>query len=247
VTAQAPAPPRGFGEAMVALRSRQKTSKGAPGYSRLVNRPLGRVFAALAYVLGRTPNQVTAVSALFTFGGIVTIALVDPTLLSAIGVCVMLVIGYALDAADGQLARLRGGGSVAGEWLDHAVDSVKIASLHMAVLVNWYRFEHFPNWRLAVPILFQIVASVLFFVIILNDQLRRAHRGSAGMILAGQGSSSTLYSLALVPTDYGLLCVVFGFMAWQPEFFWIYTFLMVANLGFLLLALAKWYREMRSY
>jgi phosphatidylglycerophosphate synthase len=239
--------PTTFGDAMVALRSKQKTSKGAPAYSRLVNRRLGRVFAATAYVLHLTPNQVTCVSALFTFGGIATIALVDPTVGSAVAVCLLLVIGYALDAADGQLARLRGGGSVSGEWLDHAVDSVKLASIHLAVLVNWYRFDHFSNVRLVVPIVFQIVASVLFFVIILNDQLRRAHRGSAAMILQGEGRSSTLYSLAVVPTDYGLLCLVFVLLAWHQVFFWVYTALMVANLAFLLLALAKWYREMLSY
>ena len=236
-----------FGEALQELRSRQKTSKGAPAYSLLVNRRLGRLFAATAYVLGRTPNQVTAVSAVFTFAGIAVIALVDPTVLSAIAVCLLLVIGYALDAADGQLARLRGGGSVSGEWLDHMVDSAKIATLHLAVLVNWYRFRDGDELELLVPIAFQVVASVMFFVVILNDQIRRAQRNSTEMILQGEGSSSTLYSLAVVPTDYGLLCVVFALLSWQAGFFWVYTALMVANAGFLLIALVKWYREMRRY
>lgn len=236
-----------FGDAMTELRSRQKTSKGAPAYSLLVNRRLGRVFAATAYVLGRTPNQVTAVSALFTFCGIAVIALVDPSVASSIGVCLLLVIGYALDAADGQLARLRGGGSVSGEWLDHMVDSAKIATLHLAVLVNWFRFRDGGDEALLIPIAFQVVASVMFFVVILNDQIRRAHRGSTQMILQGEGSSSTLYSLAVVPTDYGLLCVVFALLFWQTGFFWVYTALMVLNAAFLVIALVKWYREMRTY
>ena len=50
-----------------------------------------------------------------------------------------------------------------------------------------------------------------------------------------------------MPTDYGLLCLVFVLLAWHQVFFWVYTALMVANLAFLLLALAKWYREMLSY
>jgi phosphatidylglycerophosphate synthase len=241
------ATPRSFGAAMTDLRRAQKTSKGAPAYSLLVNRRLGRVLAALAYVGGRTPNQVTALSAVCTFGGIATIALVDPTWWTSLGVCLLLVVGYALDAADGQLARLRGGGSVSGEWLDHAVDAGKIASLHLAVLVNWFRFDDGPDSRLLIPLAFQVVASVMFFVVILNDQLRRAHRGSSQMILEGEGSSSLLYSLAVVPTDYGLLCVVFAFLAWDPGFFWIYTALMVLNAAFLGLALVKWYREMRTY
>jgi hypothetical protein len=67
------------------------------------------------------------------------------------------------------------------------------------------------------------------------------------MLLAGDGTSSTLYSLAVAPTDYGLLCLSFGLMFWDAGFLWVYTALMVANLAFAVLALAKWYREMRGY
>lgn len=242
-----PPTPRGFRDALAGLRHAQKTSKGAPAYSRLVNRRLGRVLAAAAYTLRMTPNQVTAVSAAFTFAGIATIAAVSPSPASSAAVCVLLVVGYALDAADGQLARLRGGGSIAGEWLDHVVDAVKIASLHLAVLINWYRFVDRSDAQLLIPIGFQVTASVLFFVIILNDRIRRAERGSSKMLLAGEGTSSALYSLAVAPTDYGLLCVGFALMSWEPGFLWLYGALMVANAAFALLALAKWYREMRGY
>ena len=237
----------GFREALAGLRHAQKTSKGAPAYSRLVNRPLGRLLAAAAHTAGMTPNQVTAVSAAFTFAGIATICTETPSPASSVAVCLLLVAGYALDAADGQLARLRGGGSIAGEWLDHVVDAVKIASLHLAVLISWYRFGDRTDAQLLIPIGFQVTASVLFFVIILNDRIRRAQRGSSAMILAGEGRSSTLYSLAVVPTDYGLLCVSFVVMFWEAGFLWVYAALMAANAAFAVLALAKWYREMRAY
>jgi phosphatidylglycerophosphate synthase len=240
-------PPRGFREALTALRHAQKTSKGAPAYSRLVNRRLGRLLAAAAYTVGMTPNQVTAVSAACTFAGIATIATVSPSPASAAAVCLLLVLGYALDAADGQLARLRGGGSIAGEWLDHVVDAAKIASLHLAVLVNWYRFLDRSDAQLLVPIAFQVTASVLFFVIILNDRIRRVQRGSSAMILAGEGRSSLLYALAVVPTDYGFLCLAFGLMFWDVGFLWLYAGLMAANAAFAVLALGRWYREMRRY
>ena len=64
-----------FRTSLGALQRAQKTSKGAPAYSRLVNRPLGRVFAACAHVVGLTPNQVTCLSALATFSGIAVISL----------------------------------------------------------------------------------------------------------------------------------------------------------------------------
>ena len=186
-------------------------------------------------------------SALLTFGGIATIALLDPTVLIAAGTCVLLITGYALDAADGQLARLRGGGSAAGEWLDHVVDAAKIATLHLAVVVQWYRFGDRSDALLLIPLAFQVVASVMFFTIILNDQLRRAHRGSSAMLLAGDGQSTVLYSLAIAPTDYGLLCLVFALQFWSDGFTVIYACLLAANALFLGLALVKWFREMRSY
>ena len=51
---------------------------GSPAYSRFVNRRIGRYLAAGAFQLGLTPNQVTAVSAVFSLAGILTIALVEP-------------------------------------------------------------------------------------------------------------------------------------------------------------------------
>lgn len=235
-----------FRTSLTALQQAQKTSKGAPAYSRLVNRPFGRLLAASAHVIGLTPNQVTCISAMFTFSAIALIALVEATAVISVAAAGLLVIGYALDAADGQLARLRGGGSVAGEWLDHVVDAIKIACLHTSVLINWYRFEDVSDRSLLLPIAFQVVATIMFFVIILNDQIRRAHRGTSQMLLQGDGSSSTLYSLAVLPTDYGLLCVVLGFMWWQG-FVGLYALLLAANAAFMVLALMKWYREMRRY
>ena len=94
------------------------------------------MFAAAAYQIGLTPNQVTYISATFTFVGLLVLALAPATWPVGLLVTVVLVLGYAFDAADGQLARLRGGGSLLGEWLDHMIDSVKVAALHLAVLVT---------------------------------------------------------------------------------------------------------------
>ena len=81
------------------------------------------------------------------------------------------------------MARLRGGGSLLGEWLDHMIDSVKVAALHLAVLINLYRnFDLDPAWLL-VPIVFAIASSVHFFGMILTDLLGRISR-------TGQPSSS---------------------------------------------------------
>lgn len=235
----------GYRWAIAELRQRQKTNKGAPAYSRFVNRPMGRHLAAISYALGLTPNGVTGLSALCTATGLSIIALASPSIISSVLAAAALVLGYALDSADGQLARLRGGGSAAGEWLDHVVDAVKTAALHVVVLICWYRFYPVQeNWYL-VPLAFVIVDCSLFFSMILTDQLRRQRAGKTEHFLQGQGTSSVLYSLAVVPTDYGLICLVFALLWWQPVFMGAYTLLLLANAGFLVLALNKWYREVK--
>ncbi|WP_158889757.1 CDP-alcohol phosphatidyltransferase family protein [Amycolatopsis anabasis] len=237
-----PAKATGFTATLRRLPSAQKSAQGAPAYSRFVNRRLGGYLAAAAYQAGLTPNQVTGVSAVFTFGGIATVALAEPAVWAGIAVALALVIGYALDSADGQLARLRGGGSVAGEWLDHVVDAVKVSSLHLAVLISGYRFFDLPRGFLLVPIAFQIVAVTLFFGMILNDQLRR----SRGVPAGPAGAPSTLRSLLVVPTDYGLTCLVFLLFGFPEVFAVGYGLLFVANFAFLLAALPKWFRDMAA-
>ena len=59
--------------------------------------------------------------------------------MTGVVVSLLLILGYALDSADGQLARLLGGGTPEGEWLDHVIDSAKLATIHLAVLVSLYR------------------------------------------------------------------------------------------------------------
>lgn len=231
---------------MRALEASQKTSKGAPAYSRFLNRPLGRVLAAAAHVAGLTPNQVTAISAAFTFTAIALIALVEATPVTAAIIVFLLAVGYAFDAADGQLARLRGGGSAAGEWLDHTVDVVKEATIHIAVLVNWARFEDYSDSRMLIPVSFGAAVTVLFFCTTLTDQIRRASRGQTRMIMKGEGSSSILYSLAVAPVDYGILIVSFALFWWAQGYFAVYTTLFVLTVAFLALALPKWFRELTS-
>lgn len=228
-----------FAEVVSRLAAAQKRrAPGSPAYSIYVNRPVGRRLAAAAYLAGLTPNAVTAISAAFTFSAIAVIALAPPTPLTGVGIGLLLIMGYALDSADGQLARLRGGGSPAGEWLDHVVDAAKTSSLHLAVLVSWQRFLDLPSeLLLLVPIGFAIVAAVLFFATILNDFLRV--RDDQRRRPAGGG----IRSLLVLPTDYGVLCIAFLLFGVPVVFVPLYGLLFVANAAFALVALPKWFRE----
>ncbi|WP_394331509.1 CDP-alcohol phosphatidyltransferase family protein [Streptomyces thermolilacinus] len=231
------------GEALRRLAGAQKSAKGVSLYSRFVNRPAGRVLAAGSYVVGLTPNQVTLVSALFGFGGIAVLALAAPSWWAGALVWLALAVGFAFDSADGQLARLRGGGSPAGEWLDHVVDCAKTTALHSAVLVAFYRHPgHFGTGSdvlLLVPLVFLLASIVTFFGGLLTEQLKR--KAAPG---AAAPAPSTLRAVALLPVDHGVFCLVFLLLGGGPLFLWGYGLLGAAAVLYLPLFLAKWFREL---
>jgi phosphatidylglycerophosphate synthase len=236
-----------YAEVVASLASAQKGAKGAPAYSRFVNRKLGRYLAAWAYLARLSPNQVTAISAGFSVAALVLLATVEPSWWLGILITFLLLVGYAFDSADGQLARIRKLSSKSGEWLDHMVDCTKISSMHLAVLISMYRFDHLSSAAyLLIPLGFCVVTAVLFFGMILNDQLRRVHAASTGVPMPTVLKPSTLRSLVVVPTDYGVVCAMFILLGWLTGFRIVYAVLFVAHVGFLLLASRKWFREMKA-
>lgn len=238
--------PETYREILARLAGAQKAAaRSAPAYSRFVNRKIGRYLAAGCHRAGLTPDAVTAISGVVTFSGIAVLALVPPSWWSGVLVTLLLVLGYAFDSADGQVARLRGGGSPAGEWLDHMVDALKVVTLPLALLVGFYRFEVTSTAWLLVPVASAIVSSVLFFGMILTEQLRRA-AGTASLAADAPGRPSWLRSVLVVPTDYGVLCLSFLLLGAPSVFAAVYTFLVAATAGFLVLAAAKWFREIRA-
>lgn len=241
-----------FREALARLRAAQKTSKGVSLYSRYVNRPLGRVLAAAAYRAGLGPNQVTAASALVSGAGLAAVALVRPSWPLGLAVYAALFLGFALDAADGQLARLRGTASPAGEWLDHVVDCGKITALHAVVLISFYRFSDLPDadgaasvWLL-VPLLFQLAAILIFFGGLLTDKLRRAAGPAPGPAPGSAAAPSRLRAVALLPVDYGVLCAAFLLLGGQAAFRAAYATLCAAYVLFCAAFLVKWFRELSA-
>ncbi|MHA7304975.1 CDP-alcohol phosphatidyltransferase family protein [Arthrobacter sp. TMN-49] len=218
----------------------------APAYSRFINRKMGRVLAAAAYKAGMTPNLVTVISALFTYAGIALLVIVPPGPVLGVAVGLLLVIGYAFDSADGQLARLRGGGSPAGEWLDHIADAVKISALPVFLAVGLYRFEAVPVPWLLIPLASAIVGPVYFFAMILTEQLRRSLGTVMPTAHASSGRPSWTRSVMVLPMDYGVLCLSFLLMGVLPLFMGLYAVTVAATAGFTVLALVKWFRELQA-
>jgi phosphatidylserine synthase len=185
---------------------------------------------------------VTVASAMVTFTAIVAIALSPPSHVLGQGVALALLLGFALDSADGQLARLHRSTSLSGEWMDHVADCAKLLGVHAAVLISFYRFFDLPRPALLlIPIAFQFASVLLFFGGILTEQLRR---NRADLHIRSGSPPSVVRGMALLPVDYGLLCLIFLFLGNQNLFFTLYAALLAAHVVLLPAFLAKWCREL---
>ncbi len=233
----------GFRATLSRMSEAQKPNRGAPPYSRWINRRLGRVIAAAAFRVGLVPNAVTAISAAFTFSALALVALVPPVFWLGPAVATLLALGYAFDAADGQLARISGRSSRRGEWLDHMVDVTKTCVLHAVVLVSLVRFGDLDGSAvLLVPLAYLTVAVVLFFGQMLVDQLRRSAGG--GVPSARREGAGLLQTAAATPTDYGILSWSFIAFGAPPVFLVVYSALFAGHALITAGALVRWWREL---
>lgn len=227
-----------FSEARRSLRQAQKSSRGVSLYSRWVNRPLGRLLAAAAASAGIGPNAVTAISAIITAAGLALLIVAPVSTITGIGVALLLMLGFAFDSADGQVARLTGASSPAGEWLDHVVDAGKMVAVHGAVLVALWRDDADAMW-LAIALAYQFVSVVFFAALTLYPLLRGSQPVSAS-------AASTVRAVALLPADYGILALAFLLWGIQPAFLVVYAALLVATAIIAAALSAKWFRGLSS-
>lgn len=216
------------------LASAQKTGVGVPAYTRWVNRRLARHAAAAAHRAGLSPNAVSAVSAVVSSIAIALLLLVDPSVPLGIGVAVLLATGYMLDSADGQVARLSGRSSPAGEWLDHVIDAIRMPAIHLAVLVASARLVETPRWFIAVIVGFALCEVGQFMSQVLGDQL--VSRAGGSPIDASAGPRR---SLALIPVDTGTFCWLFVLWGWRDGFEVAYTVLFVINVAYALISMRR--------
>lgn len=217
-----------YNEAYGRLSRAQKTAHAVPAYTRWVNRPLGRRLAALADLAGLTPDRVTGLSMVASLAAMLVLCLVSPSPLLGVVIGLLMLLGYALDSADGQLARLQGRSGPAGEWLDHVSDQARQTALHGAVLIYLYRFaDGLPRQALLVPLAYGVVVSTRFLSQILADQLRRS--GEVPVVAEAHDTGAGSRALLQIPSDPGILCLAFLLTGWPRLFFATYGLLMGAN------------------
>jgi phosphatidylglycerophosphate synthase len=226
-------------EARRRLGGAQKGNAAVAAYLRFVNRPLGGALACAAYAVRLTPANVTLLSAALSAAGLIVLATAPASVIVGIVVAVLLAVGYALDSADGQLARIRGGGTPAGEWLDHVVDIAKTCALHGSVLIVLYRHFAIGAGWLLVPLLFLLTQVTGFF----SNMLRDALRINAGLSRQPVSTHrSVLSALALLPLDFGTLCWAFALLGAHDLFLGVYAALAAVTTLFTLRTLIRGYR-----
>lgn len=225
---------RSYREAVQRLAAAQKPGAGVPAYLRWVNRGLGRRAAALAYVARLTPNQVTGASAVLSVAGMLVLAFAPASPGSAITASALLLAGYALDSADGQLARLTATGSVAGEWLDHVIDAARLPLFHLAVAAHLFR-ENASLWFVASAVLFSVLASAWFFAQTLAEKLTPGGE-------AASPDAPAWVSFAKLPYDVGTHYLIVLASGWTEVFIAAYVALFAVSAGAAALSVASKYR-----
>lgn len=169
------------------------------------------------------------------------IIIFPPTFWTALGVAIFYALGYAMDSADGQVARVTGTSSPAGEWLDHVVDAIRTPAQHLAVLVGFIRFEnHWPMHGFALwwlPMAFSVLTVGYFMSQILAEQLRNNRKTAA------PPAGGTMRSFINLHMDAGTFCWVFILWGWGWGFIAGYGLLFI---GFFLTTAMSMRRKYKS-
>lgn len=236
-----PTRPLTYRDARSRLGHAQKSNASVPPYSRYINRPLGGRIAAAGAALGATPNQVTALSALWSLIGFVWLVAVPPSASMALGVTVLFTLAWAFDAADGQLARITGMAGPSGEWLDHVVDAARQILLHVAVLLYLLRADGFEfGWIHLLPLAYLLTISVRFFSQILAEKLTE----NAGAPPAAESGRERLRAVLQSPADPSTLHATF-LLAFSPEAFTVaYAVVFACNFPLALASFVRRYRQL---
>ncbi|MFK4762367.1 CDP-alcohol phosphatidyltransferase family protein [Microbacterium sp. ZW T5_45] len=230
----------GFGAYLSDLNRAQKSGAGVPAYTRWINRRLARGVAASAAALGLSPNAVSMISAMLSAIGLAIMVVAGPSWWSALITAALLAAGYVFDSADGQVARLTGTSSAAGEWLDHVIDAIRTPTMHLVVAVAVVIHRPDLGWLAVVALIFAVMSVGQFMSQILAEQLVRNSGGEA------TEATGIRKSLMLLPTDTGVLCWSFALWVVPPVFAVVYAALFAVNLVHTAASMRRKYRKLTA-
>ncbi|MBO4159341.1 CDP-alcohol phosphatidyltransferase family protein [Micromonospora antibiotica] len=214
-----------------------RVNRGGGLFSESVSQWLGAVFALVAQRLGLRPTALTITNLVLGLAASVTVvALADrvaagavPAWLVGLVALVGWQVAYALDCADGQLARVTGQGSAAGARVDVLCDvAAQIALVAALSATAVAQRPSTPTWLIATfagTWMVNLVTSVM-----------QAGPNAASMVT----STSLPVRLVKLVRDYGAVIFVAGLvlMLVPALVFWVIVAFTVVNGGFLLASIA---------
>jgi len=226
------------------LRDLQKGSKGTPAYTRYINRWFGKVFASFLGCFKVSPNAISLTSGLLTIIAFVSFLLFkEITFLTSFLLVILLLFAYALDSADGQLARLLKKQSKKGEWLDHTLDAIKIPFGHGVAIILIVQKTDFEGFLLIFYLFLLSLASARFFSNILKTKLidykSKPEKKDNPRI-------DLLRSILLLSGDYAVF-ISFFTLTFNPKLFFItYTVWGFLTIFLSIIGLLKTWRSFKS-
>lgn len=213
------------------------TNRGGGLYSESVSQPLGAAIAATAARLGLAPTALTLANLVLGLGTSVTVVGLAPRMAQGsvpewtvgLGALVIWQVAYALDCADGQLARVTGRASPAGARLDVLCDVAAQSGLvaALAAVAVAYR-PSTPTWLVA--------AFAATWMVNLVTSVMQSGPHAASMM----PSRSLPVRLVKLVRDYGAVVLAVGLVLtfvpqWTVVVLWAFT---AVNGGFLLASIA---------
>jgi phosphatidylglycerophosphate synthase len=211
-------------------------NRGGGLFTETVNQRIAAHMCVLAERLGLPPTALTMGNLVLGLGASVLVIVAAPGMAAGtvaaplVGVVALVLwqVAYALDCADGQLARVTGQASPAGGRLDILCDVALQISLVAAVSTVADAYTNLPTWLVA-------VFSGTWMVNLVTSALQQT-AAAASLVTSG----STAVRLVKLVRDYGAVVTVIGVtVAAVPQWSaWLMVFFVIVNGGFLLASIA---------
>ncbi|HEX6967660.1 MAG TPA: CDP-alcohol phosphatidyltransferase family protein [Micromonosporaceae bacterium] len=214
-----------------------RSNRGGGLYSEAISQRIGAVFAVVADRLGLSPTALTLTNLAIGFATSITLVVAAGPVAAgtapawAVGLVGLLgwQLAYALDCADGQLARVTGQGSPAGARVDVLCDVATQIGLATALAATAIaQRPQTPIWLLTIfagSLLVNLMTSVL-----------QSGPSAASMV----PSTSLPVRLVKLVRDYGAITAAIGLvLVLAPhQTVWVIVALTLVNGGFLLASIA---------
>jgi phosphatidylglycerophosphate synthase len=209
--------------------------RGGGLFTMTVSQRVGARLGVVAFRLGLAPTVLTIGNLMIGLGtSLVVMGVVprrpDMHLAVGIGALVFWQLAYALDCADGQLARVTARASAAGRRIDILCDvATQIVLVASVVTVATAFTDDLPSWLAA-------LFAGTWMVNLVTSVLQQDGATAYSLVTSG----SRLVQLIKLVRDYGAVVSVIGLtLAFAPHWMvWVLVVFTVVNGGFLLASIA---------